>query len=242
MIVNNFSTSAAQTHDERDIRNDENNPLSTLKSISQKLKLCDENGFRKKDCHWTFALSIVDCDGTMDSEMKKAPILRTVNFQRVTENGIDFVMKNRGHASDLLFLTDQCVSFLFTTGKYLPGQRIEQWRAQGLCEPIRLQEVIDYVPPYTIVEMVASVRANKEGDKREDMDLSHFTELIQQTRVDLEKGEVPMMELEEAVRAWRFVPNQVERMVGGPDQTMWNRKEWICKDGKWIEPTPLMPF
>jgi hypothetical protein len=151
-------------------------------------------------------------------------------------------MKNKGHASDLLFLTDQYTSFLYTFGKYLPGQKIEQWRAQGLCQPIRLKEVINHVPPYTIVEMVASVRANKEGDKRDDMDVSHFTELIQQTRIDLERGDVPMMELEEAVRAWRFVPYQVERMVGGPDQLMWDRKEWIYKDGKWIEPVRLMPF
>lgn len=238
----NFSSSAASTRDEHSIPNIENNPLIMLKSMSQKLQLCDENGFRKKDCHWTFALSIADCDEIMNSEIKKAPILRTVNFQRVTEKGIDFVMKNRAHASDLLFLADKYVSFLYTTGKYVPGEKIEQWRAQGRCEPIRLNELIDYVPLYTIVEMVASVRANKEGDKREDMDLSHFTELLQQTRLDLEKGEVPMLELEEAVRAWRFIPNQVERMVGGPNQTMWDRKEWTCTDGKWIEPTRLMPF
>lgn len=172
----------------------------------------------------------------------KAPILRTVNFQRVSEKGIDFVMKNRGYASDLLFVKDQRMSFLYTLGKYLPGQTVQQWRAHGLCEPIRLKEIIDRVPNFTIVEMVASVRANKEGDSREDMDLSHFTEILQQTRGELDRGEVTMMELEEAVRAWRFIPCQIEQMVGGPEQIMWERHEWLHKEGKWIKPVRLMPF
>ena len=47
------------------------NPLSTLKSISQKFHKCDEDGFRKKNCHWTFALSIVDPDESKNLEMKK---------------------------------------------------------------------------------------------------------------------------------------------------------------------------
>ena len=151
-------------------------------------------------------------------------------------------MKNRGHGSDLLFVDDQYMSFLYTFGKYLPGQKVEQWRAQGLCQPIRLQEIISYVQPHSIVEMVASVRANKEGDSRSDMDYSHFVELVQQTRLDLDNDEVSMMELEEAVRGWRFVPIQVERMVGGPDQMMWDRSEWVREGDHWVKPHRLMPF
>lgn len=225
----------------------EQNPLLKLKSTAQDFDLCDGEGFRKDNRHWTFALSIIDHTSGTTNAMKKAPILRTVNFQRVSDKGIDFVMKNRGAASDVLFMKDQQLSFLFTVGKYLPGQTIQQWRSQGLCEPIRLKEIIDHVPPFTIVEMVASVRANKEGDSRADMDLSHFTELVQQTREDLDQGEVSMMELEEAIRAWRFVPDQIEQMIGGPDQIMWERNEWHRgEDGKgendWVKPVRLMPF
>lgn len=168
-----------------------------------------------------------------------------VNFQRVSENGIDFIMKNRGHASDLLFKKDQYISFLYTFGKYVPGQKIEQWRAQGLCHPMRLKEFMGHAPPYNIVEMVASVRANKEGDVREDMEMSHIVELVQETRVELEKGEIAISEIEDAVRAWRFVPHQVEKMVGGHNQVMWDRKEWIREEGEagdWVAPKRLMPF
>ncbi len=160
---------------------------------------------------------------------------------------MDFVMKNKGYASDLLFRSDQGVSFLHTIGQYLPGQKIQQWRSWGICEPIRLTEIIEYVPTFTIVEMVASLRANKEGDSRSDMELSHFTEIVQQTREELDNGSVPMMELEEAVRAWRFVPYQVEQMIGGPEQIMWERNEWLRQKGddkeyNWIKPVRLMPF
>ena len=259
--------------------NVQKNPLNELKSVSQRFDLCDDHGCGKQDRHWTFALSIVDHDGT-SFEMKKvrfsflifvctfimssngnlniyymhlyssmlsqqAPILRTVNFQRISEKGIDFLMKNRGHASNLLFLKDQYVSFLFTHGKYEPGEKVEQWRAKGLCQPLRLKEVIDYAPEFTIVEMVASMRANKEGDSRADMELSHFEELVQEARSEYQQDQVPIMELEEAVRAWRFVPYQMEQMIGGPDQLMWNRKEWVREEddsAEWVEPTQLMPF
>lgn len=59
-----FSTAADSTSP------DVGNPLEILKSISQKYGLCDENGFRAKNRHWTFALSIIDCDDK-NIEMKK---------------------------------------------------------------------------------------------------------------------------------------------------------------------------
>mmetsp|Transcript_20074 Transcript_20074/g.25356 ORF Transcript_20074/g.25356 Transcript_20074/m.25356 type:complete len:155 (-) Transcript_20074:103-567(-) len=154
-------------------------------------------------------------------------------------------MKNRGHSSDLLFAEDQYVSFLYTEGKYLPGQTVQQWRAQGICSPIRLKEVLQCAPTFTIVEMVASVRANKEGDAREDMDVSHILELVQEARAELDKGDISKLELDEAIRAWRFMPHKVERMVGGPNQPMWDRKEWVREEvegSEWIEPKRLMPF
>jgi len=215
------------------------NPLDQLKSLSKSRNLCDKDGFRKEDNHWAFVLSM---SGDGSSSETKAPILRTVNFQRISENGIDFIMKNRGYASNSLFVKDKQVSFLHTFGKYKAGEKVEQWRATGYCKPLKLKEVIDHLPEYTVVEMVASVRANKEGDERADMDISHFMELIQETRNDFANREISMLELEEAVRAWRFVPKQMEKMVGGPGQIMWDRREWVKEDNVWKEPDQLMPF
>jgi hypothetical protein len=50
--------------------NVQKNPLNELKSVSQRFDLCDDHGCGKQDRHWTFALSIVDHDGT-SFEMKK---------------------------------------------------------------------------------------------------------------------------------------------------------------------------
>ena len=49
-------------------------PLDKLKSISFQYGLCDKDGFRKKDKHWTFSLSIVDWDGTAKGGKKKVNI------------------------------------------------------------------------------------------------------------------------------------------------------------------------
>jgi len=218
------------------------NPLYTMKSFAQRRNLCDDDGFRKGIIHWTFALALNDT--TTEDEKRKAPILRTVNFQRVSSNGVDFIMKNRGH--DLLFVKDhQYVSFLYTEGKYLPGQTVQQWRAQGVCHPIRLEEVLQCAPASTICEMVASVRASKEGDAREDIDTSHILDLVQEARNELEEGDISKLELDEAIRAWRFVPHRVERMVGGPASPMWHRTEWLREEAEgseWMEPKRLMPF
>lgn len=217
------------------------NPLDHLKSLSQARKFCDVDGFRKPDCHWTFVISMSQCGDDGGSDIK-APILRTINFQRISENGIDFIMKNKGHSSNLLFVKDKEISFLHTFGKYKPGEKVEQWRATGYCTPLKLKEILDHVPEYTVVEMVASVRANKEGDGRADMDVSHFMELVQETRDEFAHGRISMLELDEAMRAWRFVPKQMEKMVGGPGQVMWDRREWYRDEKGWKEPEQLMPF
>ena len=55
---------ASHAQQEQQAEKGDNNPLETLKYVTQKLDLCDENGIRKKDRHWTFAISIVDSEGS----------------------------------------------------------------------------------------------------------------------------------------------------------------------------------
>lgn len=64
--------------------------------------------------------------------------------------------------SKCMFTNNRPVSFLYTEGKYKPGQHVVQWRAYGICEKIDLEEVLAQVPEYSITEMVATVRARKE--------------------------------------------------------------------------------
>ena len=78
---------------------------------------------------------------------------------------------------------------------------------------------------------------------------SHFTELVQRTRIELENGDVSDEELEECLKAYRFLPDRMERMVGGPDHIMWDRWEWTrtagdCPEGRgdWEEASRLLPY
>lgn len=62
---------AAETKiDNQSVVEDEvKNPLLKLKSIAETFDLCDKNGFRKVDRHWTFALSIVDSSSSSGQNM-----------------------------------------------------------------------------------------------------------------------------------------------------------------------------
>jgi hypothetical protein len=73
---------------------------------------------------------------------------------------------------------------------------------------------------------------------------SHFTELVQKTRVDLENGRIADEELEACLGAWTFQPQRMERMDGGPDAIMWSRWEWLLSDdGKgWAEAKHILPY
>ena len=82
-----------------------------------------------------------------------------MNFQRITNEGIDFISKTKPSS---IFSDKKPVSFLYTIGQYVPGQVVFQWRANGFCEKIDLGEILSRVPEYSITEIVASVRARKE--------------------------------------------------------------------------------
>lgn len=64
------------------------------------------------------------------------------------------------------------LSFLHLQGRYMPGETAEQWRGEGACEcmPV-LQEVLEHLPSYTVVSMVASKRVENEtsGEAVEDL-------------------------------------------------------------------------
>ena len=129
------------------------------------------------------------------------------------------------------------IAFLYTKGKLLPGEKAEQWRGEGHCEAIPIEDVYHLIPHFTITSIVGSVRvalenANMEkaakdnGHRPAMISKSHFTEIMQKTRMELEKNEISMDELDRCIRAFRLQPDRVECMLGGPDSVMWERWEW----------------
>lgn len=61
------------------------------------------------------------------------------------------------------------VAILHLQGRYLPGETAEQWRGEGYCERLPLEDMIDMLPRYTVTSMLASKRIEKETDLVKDV-------------------------------------------------------------------------
>jgi hypothetical protein len=154
------------------------------------------------------------------------------------------------------------LSVLHSQGKYLPGEQSEQWRGEGHCAVLPLSRVLDLVPHFTITSLLGSKRLELEykdhpeilhdsvsGDRNTMLNKSHSTEVMQKARIELENGDVSTDELEECIRAFRFQPDRLECMIGGPESVMWERWEWLRDESEgaptgaiaWNEPKRLVP-
>ncbi|KAL3937513.1 MAG: hypothetical protein SGBAC_007405 [Bacillariaceae sp.] len=226
------------------------NPLEVIKKGCLQRNLCDENGYRRPGLHWTFSIAVSPDDPT------KPPNLRTVGVQRVSEDGIDFIMKKGCGTCDFL-ASGKPLSILHLQGRYMPGETVEQWRGEGICEIRPLSEIRDKLPTYSIVAMLSSKLIEKgKGDMLEELkdkvsgkrlameNKSRTTELIQSTRLAYENGEISDAAVEESIQAFRFKPSRLECMIGGPDSVLWNRWEWQTNDENndtWNPAKALLP-
>lgn len=185
-----------------------------------------------------------------------------MNFQRVSEEGIDFVSKKGGTIS-VCSQNNTPVSISHVCGKFVHGESVEQWRSEGLLKTIPLtEELIKHIPDYSLVGLVASQRAEKESGNiigstsdgyktMENRDRLHFIETVQGARAHLEKGDVSIDEINDSVEAFRFIPDRIEQMKGGPDKIIWDRWQWkrIHNDNdkneselEWSKPIQLLPY
>ena len=62
------------------------------------------------------------------------------------------------------------MSILHLQGRYMPGETVEQWRGEGVCETRPLSEIRDKLPTYSIVAMLSSKLIEREkGDHVEEL-------------------------------------------------------------------------
>jgi|AntRauTorckE5430_2_1112549.scaffolds.fasta_scaffold43914_2 hypothetical protein len=143
------------------------------------------------------------------------------------------------------------VSFLFADGKYKPaGHKVIQWRGDGICHKIDLEEIVESVPDYSITQIVASCRASREmlHNSSDCMTIqgsqSKFTEIVKETRADLANSNISLHELNSCIQAWRFVPDEMEKMTGSTEDSMWDHLEFSREEGSatWRKPRQLMPY
>ena len=90
--------------------------------------------------------------------------MRTVGVQRVSPDGIDFVMKKGSGTCDSL-AAGRPIAILHLQGRYLPGESAEQWRGEGSCERLPLDDLMHLLPHYTIASMVSSKRIELEKEE-----------------------------------------------------------------------------
>eukprot|EP00980_Cylindrotheca_fusiformis_P024493 scaffold11961_cov122-Cylindrotheca_fusiformis.AAC.5 len=224
------------------------NPLEVMQEECYSRNLCDENGYRRPGVHWVFSMAVTPDDPS------KPPNLRTVGVQRISGDGIDFVMKKGSGTCDSL-ASGRPLSLLYMQGRYVPGESAEQWRGEGSCQKQPLSEVLEVLPHYTMVAMIGSKRIELEkgnnvdelregvSEKRLAMqNKSHTIEVLQRTRMEMENGEITDEEKDNSIRAFRFRPTRLECMAGGPESILWSRWEWTKgDDGNWKEPMELLP-
>jgi hypothetical protein len=171
-------------------------------------------------------------------------------------------MKRGTSTSEAIATSGLPLAVLHSQGKYLAGEQCEQWRGEGHCAVLPLSRVLDLIPQFTTTSIVGSKRLAAEhkedpkilhdgvsGDRNKMLNKSHSTEVMQKARVELENGDVSQEELEGSIRAFRFQPDRLECMVGGPEQVMWERWEWSRDESEgaptgaiaWDEPKQLVP-
>lgn len=57
------------------------------------------------------------------------------------------------------------IAILHLQGRYMPGETAEQWRGEGSCERLPLDDFMNLLPHYTIASMVSSKRIEKENEE-----------------------------------------------------------------------------
>lgn len=222
-------------------------PLELLRQSAERRLLCDSQGLRLPDANWVLQIAVAQ-------PFTAAPSLKTVTFQQVSTFGLDFVMKRPEQAisasTTRVLRENPPVSILYKTGEYKEGDTVEQWLGEGTVKEIDLKELISTAPNYGLAGILASKRATDQLRKIEGIvsqaqepiktevyrtrieKHAKFIELVQQTRRELENGNVTREELEDAIIAFRFVPDRMERMIGGPDMITWERWEWKMQTDK----------
>lgn len=157
------------------------NPLTQLKEQSAALGACNEQGERSSDgstaTPWAMQIAYSAGEG-------KAPALKTVGFQRVSEEGIDFMTAK--HAQNLDGLA---VSICYTAGAYPPeeGSKCSQWRIEGTCKGIGADLMC--AKPGSLAQVLSSAawRQDKEADEAGRVVLDDAEGLAQQTEAIKER-------------------------------------------------------
>ena len=241
-------------------------PLHELQVACTKRGISTKDGSRLNGAPWGFTLAELKHEQQQgdSSNMTIVPSVRTIGFQRIAKDGMDWLTKipNSGSADhvhkDEEKPTLGPVAICYSHGTYPPpaGGSCEQWRAEGV--PIQLDAALAWrtAPRASLAQMVASQRCWAKGRDRTIMDKAddhrEFLETVQQVHDDWNDPDQSLErhfdELRSSVQLLRLRPSRLELLETGPGQTMWTRIQWRrngnSPDGAagWLPPEQLLPY
>mmetsp|Transcript_50578 Transcript_50578/g.122062 ORF Transcript_50578/g.122062 Transcript_50578/m.122062 type:complete len:329 (-) Transcript_50578:1474-2460(-) len=247
-------------------------PLYELQKAFTKRGISTEDGSRLNGAPWGFSLAELKTheqlggdSNTTETATAIVPSVRTIGFQRITRDGMDWLTKIPS-SSDSVGAGDNepsalgPVAICYSHGTYPPpdGGSCEQWRAEGI--PIQLDSALAWhtAPRASLAQMVASQRCWANGRDRtvmyNDEDHYEFLKIVQQVHDDWndpnQSLERHFDELRSSVQLLRLVPSRLELLETGPGQKMWTRIQWRRNEGSsddegsggWYTPEKLLPY
>ena len=175
------------------------NPLLILQKACTMRGIADEQGYRLTGAPWGFSLAEIreeirnDHNNSNHNDPREVqqqqqqqqqspprmfPSVRTIGFQRISEKGLDWLIKRpRSSSSSITATTSMTtmsnsttnllkpVALCYTEGIYPPtnpNDSCEQWRAEGQPIEIPVTEILDTVPMKSFAQILAVGRLEEE--------------------------------------------------------------------------------
>ena len=250
-------------------------PLFELQKACARRGIATKDGSRLNGAPWGFTLAELKTQEqvgkttttTTTNTTTIVPSVRTIGFQRITRDGMDWLTKIPSSSDNLGVNEDERsrsalgpVAICYSHGTYPPpkGGSCEQWRAEGV--PVQLDSALAWhtAPRASLAQMVASQRSWANGRDRtvmkSDDDHHEFLNIVQQVFDDWndpnQSLEKHFDELRSSVRLFRLVPSRLELLETGSGQKMWSRIQWLRNEensksessSRWYPPERLLPY
>ena len=178
------------------------NPLLILQKACTMRGIADEQGYRLTGAPWGFSLAeirqeirnnndhnnnnhndpreVQQQQQQQQSPPRMFPSVRTIGFQRISEKGLDWLIKRpRSSSSSITATTSMTtmsnsttnllkpVALCYTEGIYPPtnpNDSCEQWRAEGQPIEIPVTEILDTVPLKSFAQILAVGRLEEQEE------------------------------------------------------------------------------
>ena len=195
-----------------------------MRENALQLGICDANGFRQSGMPWAFQLAEVDKSSFLSC--------KTVGFQRVSEDGIDYLVMDRtshkSNSQNKLPLFQKTVALCYVEGVYPPptGTLCEQWRVEGAVQRISVDRILNTAPLSSFAQILACYEVRLQAcdpgsriDLRESestnkgcssVSLEMFLEKVKEIKGKLERKEICIEDIDKAMAVYRVLPKRME--------------------------------